>query len=469
MTKLRVALLFCVVLMLTLPAGAAAQSGGPFQMLVHIVQHGETLFSIAQRYGTTVDAIAHANGIPDPQQVYAGQELLVPSEIEPVDTWSTHMVQPGENLTAIASQHSLPWRTLALANRLTNPHLLYVGQALQLPSPSGQTGALHTVQPGETLLGIAFKYGISTRDLSAANNITNPSLIIPGQWLLIPGEQPSWMPLPFTAVDLSPLPVQQGQSVLVTVQTAEPVLLEATLLDRSFSFVEENGKYYAVAGVHTFSEPGLYELTLIATDAEGERAAMSLGVAVEAGQYSYERIDVPADRTNLLDPNLVAAERERIGLVQNLLTPVRRWNGPLRQPVEASISSYFGTRRSYNGGPYNSYHAGVDFNAGRGTIVHAPATGTVILAEPLAVRGNAVVLDHGWGVLTGYWHLSTIDVVVGQEVYTGDGIATVGSTGLSTGAHLHWEVWVGGISVDGRQWLSSNYAWSILDAEVSEP
>jgi murein DD-endopeptidase MepM/ murein hydrolase activator NlpD len=469
MTKLRVALLFCVVLMLIWPADAAAQSGGPFQMLVHLVQHGETLFSIAQRYGTTADAIAHANGIPDPQQVYAGQELLVPSEIEPVDTWSTHIVQPGENLTAIASQHSLPWRTLALVNRLTNPHLLYVGQALQLPSSSGQTGALHTVQPGETLLGIAFKYGVSTRDLTEANNITKPSLIIPGQWLLIPGEQPSWMPLPFTAVDLSPLPVQQGQSVLVTVQTAEPVLLEGTLLDRSLSFVEEDGKRYAAAGVHTFAEPGLYELTLTATDAEGERVSMSLGVAVEAGQYSYERIDVPADRTNLLDADLVAAESERIGLVLNLLTPVRRWNGPFRQPVEASISSYFGTRRSYNGGPYNSYHAGVDFNAGRGTIVHAPATGTVVLAEPLTVRGNAVVLDHGWGVLTGYWHLSTIDVVVGQEVHTGDGIATVGSTGLSTGAHLHWEVWVGGISVDGRQWLSANYPWSTLDAEVSEP
>jgi murein DD-endopeptidase MepM/ murein hydrolase activator NlpD len=128
--------------------------------------------------------------------------------------------------------------------------------------------------------------------------------------------------------------------------------------------------------------------------------------------------------------------------------------------VEAAISSYYGTRRSYSGGPYNSFHGGVDFNAGMGTAVLAPADGVVVLADSLAVRGNAIVLDHGWGLLTGYWHLSSIDVVEGQEVQVGEMIGRVGNTGLSTGAHLHWEVWVGGISVDGRQWLSGGYPWA---------
>jgi murein DD-endopeptidase MepM/ murein hydrolase activator NlpD len=81
------------------------------------------------------------------------------------------------------------------------------------------------------------------------------------------------------------------------------------------------------------------------------------------------------------------------------------------------------------------------------------------MAEQLTLRGNAVVLDHGWGVLTGYWHLSAIEVQVGQKVAQGDLIARIGSTGLSTGAHLHWEMWVGGVNVNPLQWLEPFYPW----------
>jgi len=132
---------------------------------------------------------------------------------------------------------------------------------------------------------------------------------------------------------------------------------------------------------------------------------------------------------------------------------------PFQRPCVGSISAYFGARRSYNGGPYTSYHSGVDFRAPGGTPVYAPAAGTVVLAEPLALWGNGVVIDHGWGVLTGYGHLSTIEVQVGQQVMQGELVGKVGNTGLSTGAHLHWEVWVGETSVNGLQWLEEFYTW----------
>ncbi len=445
------------------PAEAAAQSGGPLQPPIHVVQQGETLFSIARRYGTTVDAILHANGLADPRRIYPGQRLVIPGGVQPVESWSAHVVRPGETLRALAVRYDVPWQTLALANRLVNPHLLYAGEVLRIPAPGERVGALYAVQPGDSLIGIALRYGVEVWDLVEANGLTNPNRLLPGQWLFIPGAQPSWLPYPFRAVDLSPLPVPQGKTLLVTVRTAEPVSLTGTLFDRSFTFAEEDGAYYALVGVHAFTEPGLYELTLTAALADGRQVATSVGVVVEEGGYGYERIDVPAGRSSLLDPAVIAAERERLETVRNLFTPQRRWRGPFQPPVEAAISSYFGTRRSYNGGPYNSYHGGVDFDAGRGTPVRAPADGTVVLAEPLAIRGNAVVIDHGWGVLTGYWHLSSIEVTVGQEVRTGDIIGRVGNTGLSTGAHLHWEVWVGGISVDGLQWLDPQAPWFTLD------
>ncbi len=460
-------ILLCSSLALVWPAVASAQSSGPLPSMAHVVQRGETVFSIARRYGTTVDAITHANGISDPRQLYVGQRLTIPSELGPVDTWSAHIVRSGETLTAIAAQHGVGWRSLALSNQLVNPHLLHAGQVLQLPDPLDRTGALHAVQPGETLVRVAFQYGVLFWDLVEANGVTSPTLVPPGQWVLIPGEQPAWMPLPFTAIELSPLPVQQGQAMVVAVRTVQPVVLEGSLFDRSLNFFEEGGVYYAVAGVHTFTEPGLYEITLAATDGEGQQVAVSMGVVVEEGAYGYERIDVPPSRSNLLDPALVVAERERIEVVRGTLTTARRWQGPFLRPVEASISSYFGTRRSYNGSPYTSYHAGIDFSAGRGTPVHAPADGTVVMAEPLMVRGNVVVLDHGWGVLTGYWHLSSIEVTMGQEVRAGDVVGRVGNTGLSTGSHLHWEFWAGGVSVNALQWLSSSYPWAALDADAS--
>ena len=80
--------------------------------------------------------------------------------------------------------------------------------------------------------------------------------------------------------------------------------------------------------------------------------------------------------------------------------------------------------------------------------MYAPADGKVVLAEPLQVRGQVVILDHGLGVMSGYWHLSQIDVTAGQFVEEGQVIGLVGNTGLSTGSHLHWEVRVGGVPVD---------------------
>jgi murein DD-endopeptidase MepM/ murein hydrolase activator NlpD len=94
----------------------------------------------------------------------------------------------------------------------------------------------------------------------------------------------------------------------------------------------------------------------------------------------------------------------------------------------------------------------VDYGARQGALVLAPAAGRVVLADALDVRGNAVILDHGAGVHTGYWHLWKILVREGQSVTQGDVLGRVGTTGLSTGAHLHWEVRVGDVAVDPLQW-----------------
>ena len=141
------------------------------------------------------------------------------------------------------------------------------------------------------------------------------------------------------------------------------------------------------------------------------------------------------------------------------VSPRRLFAAPFSYPLAGALSptSPFGQRRSYSGGPVSSYHAGQDYGAAVGVPVYAPARGVVALAEPLDVRGNAVILDHGWGVFSGFWHLSQIDVAVGQEVDRGQLIGLVGNTGLSTGAHLHWEVQVRSVPVDPIQWTQESF------------
>jgi murein DD-endopeptidase MepM/ murein hydrolase activator NlpD len=96
----------------------------------------------------------------------------------------------------------------------------------------------------------------------------------------------------------------------------------------------------------------------------------------------------------------------------------------------------------------------VDISGEAGAPVIAAASGRVALAAPLRVRGNAVILDHGLGVYSAYYHLSQILVQEGQQVAQGELIGLLGNTGLSTGAHLHWEMSVGGVLVDAPEWTT---------------
>jgi murein DD-endopeptidase MepM/ murein hydrolase activator NlpD len=459
------------VLVLALPStsaeacpgiGSTCQSAEPPQEVFHVVERGETLFSIAQRYGSTVDALAHANRLVDPTRIYVGQRLRIPTggvEIDPQST-SPYVVQAGDTLMSIATRYGTSWQTLARVNGILAPDVLYAGQVVRVPlvdgSTEGRRGLLYVVDRHETLFHIALRHQVLPWHVINANDLSNPALIYPGQQLVIPGEESSWLPMPFTAINVYPLPVRQGETLVFSVHTAGPVTLSGRLFERMVNFAEEDDGYYGLAGVHVFAEPGLYELTLTATDADGRTTEITTDVVVEANRFGYERI--PAT-SSLLDPAVVAAEHERLDALRSTFTPSRGWSGPFQRPSGGSISSYFGTHRAYNAGPYTSYHGGVDLRGPTGTPVYAPATGTVVLAEPLTVRGKALLLDHGWGVLTGYWHLSAIEVQVGQEVAPGDLIARIGNTGLSTGAHLHWEMWVGGVNVNPLQWLEPFYPW----------
>jgi murein DD-endopeptidase MepM/ murein hydrolase activator NlpD len=161
-------------------------------------------------------------------------------------------------------------------------------------------------------------------------------------------------------------------------------------------------------------------------------------------------IDEDADpetfRTNV---DLIAGELERYGTIRRIAAQL-----PLTRPMNSPITSGYGARLDpFLGRP--AMHTGVDFRAPSGSLAKATAGGTVITAEYTGGYGNMVEIDHGNGITTRYGHLSEIDVVVGQVVAKGAVIGRTGSTGRSTGPHLHYEVRVDGAAIDPMTYIKA--------------
>jgi LysM repeat protein len=155
----------------------------------HRVRPGETVSEIAAATGTTVSALAAANGLADPDHIVAGQVLVIPARGEAASATVVHVVAPGETLGRIARRYGTSVAALASANGIGDPDLVRIGQRLTIPAGGGATGpatTVHEVRSGETLSAIAHRYGTSVGAIVAANSLADPDVIRPGQRLTIP-------------------------------------------------------------------------------------------------------------------------------------------------------------------------------------------------------------------------------------------------------------------------------------------
>ncbi len=378
----------------------------------------------------------------------------------------TYTVAPGDTLFLIAQQFGVSLDDLVAVNGITDPNLLEVGRELLIPE-AGTAVALPAADlarvsalPGDSLADVAARYGQTTDQLAGVNGLDPAARLFPGQPLAVPRAAVQATPVRFGAVRDVEVPAQllQGRTGRVVVQTRRPTALAADWNGLPITFLPVDGdplRQFAYLPVPALLAPSIYWMSVAYTSTNGVMLQQTWPVPVAAGPYDSQEINLPPDRGGLLDPALVETERVKVTTVWSQRSPQLLWTAPFTRPIAAEYptTSPFGTRRSYNGGPYASYHEGQDFGVPPGVPITAPGDGVVVLAETLSVRGNAVILDHGGGVFSGYWHLSEIKVTPGQQVATGDVLGLVGNTGLSTGAHLHWELRIYGIAVDPLQFL----------------
>jgi murein DD-endopeptidase MepM/ murein hydrolase activator NlpD len=265
-----------------------------------------------------------------------------------------------------------------------------------------------------------------------------------------PGQQSSSPP----AIDIDPATTGQGGTAMVRVRGQNLAGLTATLEGKPLPLIQTSGAAVAFVGIAPDHPLGDFPV-VVRTPAGQETIAV---LTITQTPWPVENIPVSDEQADLITAD--AAQRElaiRGPIIQTLSTEAL-WSGVFQRPVAAPISDQFGIARSYNNGPVSSFHSGTDFAAAQGDPVMAAARGKVLYAGPLPVRGNSVIIDHGLGVLSGYHHLSEINVTVGQLVNAGDRIGRVGATGLATGPHLHWEVIVRGVNVDPMLWTQRQFA-----------
>jgi hypothetical protein len=217
----------------------------------------------------------------------------------------------------------------------------------------------------------------------------------------------------------------------------------------------EGASAVALAGVPLGTPPGAWPVVASVTDRYGRTVTLPRTLEVGEHPLPVQELNVAASVLAVVTPEGQRQEAEVMAAAygKSAETPQPLWTDAFMVPIEGRATSGFGVPRRYRAGGNVSYHYGADIAAPVGTKVRAANRGRVLVAEFLPIKGGFVALDHGAGVYSLYLHQSRLLVAPGQVVERGEAIGEVGSTGLSTGPHLHWEMRVLGEATDPLAWV----------------
>jgi len=229
---------------------------------------------------------------------------------------------------------------------------------------------------------------------------------------------------------------------LGSIETPAP---EAFFQDKRVLILENDHRWFAVIGIPLTSKAGQHAIQV---KSGGNTSELTFNIVDK--DYPAQYITIKNKR--MVNPNpddlkRISSERPAINKVLNTWTEQPVEDLLFSLPVKGRLSSPFGLKRFFNNQPKNP-HSGLDIAASTGTTISAPAPGLVIDTGSYYYNGNTVFLDHGQGLISGYFHMSKITVKAGQIVEQGTKLGEVGETGRVTGPHLHWNVYLNKTKVD---------------------
>jgi murein DD-endopeptidase MepM/ murein hydrolase activator NlpD len=254
----------------------------------------------------------------------------------------------------------------------------------------------------------------------------------------------------FSSLELYFAFIKQGRVGLIRV-VGENATINGTFLDKPLTFFAIDGidGKFALITAPISQAPRDYELSVTVNSTQAEETLIA-PIAIESGGFLRQEVIVVGEANNLLNREIEDAELARIFELSQPITPIAYWQGSgFIPPIDTELTSPFGAVRVFNG-LYETLHTGWDYNAPTGKPLKATAGGTVVFAGRMDIRGNYVLIDHGYGIYSGYAHLSVIYVTQGQTLTNGQFVGVVGTTGRSSSAHAHFEMLV------NNQWIDSS-------------
>jgi murein DD-endopeptidase MepM/ murein hydrolase activator NlpD len=267
------------------------------------------------------------------------------------------------------------------------------------------------------------------------------------------------LPLNTWAVNLPEVLAVPGGIVQLPVGNSDAPVPNVYFQQQRVLVIEKDQLWTALVGIPLATKPGQYNITI-----QNSTENKSVSFNIIDKDYPAQYITIKNKR--MVNPNPEDLKRiaaDRIPITQALAT----WTEQLQvdtdfiPPVDGRLSSLFGLKRYFNNQPRNP-HSGLDIAAPAGTPIKSPAAAKVINTGDYYYNGNSVFLDHGQGLISGYFHMTAIKVEAGQQLKQGDIIGTVGATGRVTGPHLHWNVYLNGTKVDPALFIADYIP--VLDA-----
>jgi len=213
-------------------------------------------------------------------------------------------------------------------------------------------------------------------------------------------------------------------------------------------FRQPDGKSFGLMPVSVKDSPGPASIEFLSKE----------GTAFATGKFLVRATRFPSENVSL-SPDIEALrstpeELQLLTTFRNEVSDDRFWQDPLAPPVDGCVTSPFGVKRMHNGKPTGEFHGGVDQRTPAGEEIRAIADGKIIFSRKFNVLGNAVGIDHGQGLGSMYLHMSKLAVADGALVKKGDALGYAGSTGRSTGPHLHWVLYANGVNINPAQWVN---------------
>mgnify|MGYP001165594019 CR=1 FL=1 len=237
----------------------------------------------------------------------------------------------------------------------------------------------------------------------------------------------------------------QGDTFMIYISGINPddkVQVTSDLKARAEKYFPYKNGQLAIVGVSCIAEPGEYRYDILITRDGRVLRNVENTITVKEKKFKKDYITASKEMQDKKSEDKANWDAEQIAKAKANPISQPLYQGAFIAPVDAEINTEFGAMRYVNG-VRSSVHSGLDFKAKRGTPVMASNNGKVVLAMELNASGKTVILDHGLNIYTSYCHLDDISVEVGDMVQKGDIVGNVGSTGYSTGPHLHWTFSIG--------------------------